>query len=250
VVSQPSRNELQSELKRRGLPATYIARLLDELDDHFADLLEERSSPMGAARKLQTEPEDLQQRLGEPTQLAVFAAEQFHARSFWGRHPWLTYLIGPLPLLAVCWIAFAIGFWLLCLGISVVGNYVLGWTDQTFANPGDYIWLQATMIALMCWYVIVLPPLTAAWLLCRTYRRNALNRRWPIAGCALLAIVCGLFTTSYKIATEPGQGLFMIGFDVGTSTTWLLRFLPKFALALATGLLLVKRAQHQLKLEA
>jgi hypothetical protein len=52
---------------------------LSELDDHYEDLLEERSTSMGAARKLQTEQstlDDLQQRLGEPAQLALFAGEQ------------------------------------------------------------------------------------------------------------------------------------------------------------------------------
>ena len=64
---------------------------------------------MGAARKLQPEPgqsDDLQQRLGEPAQLALFAGEQYHARSFWGRHPWMTYLLGPLPLLVAMWVLY------------------------------------------------------------------------------------------------------------------------------------------------
>jgi hypothetical protein len=100
-------------------------------------------------------------------------------------------------------------------------------------------------VAYMCWYVIVVPPLTAGWLLCGTYCRNALDRRWPILACTLLAAVSGIFTTKYTIATERGNGLFMIGFDFGTSTAWLLRFLPKFAVAMGLGLLMVKRAQQQ-----
>src|SRR6476660_546432 len=102
MASHPSRDELRSELRRQRLPQAYVERLLAELDDHYEDLLEERSTSMGAARKLQPEPgqsDDLQQRLGEPAQLALFAGEQYHARSFWGRHPWVTYLLGPLPLL-------------------------------------------------------------------------------------------------------------------------------------------------------
>jgi hypothetical protein len=255
MENEPLHDEFRSELVRRGLPRAYIERLLSELDDHYTDLLEERSTSMGAARKLQTEigndgSSNAEQRLGNPAQLALFAAERYHARSFWGRHPWITYLLAPLPLLATCWIAFGTAFWAFMWCICLVGVHVFGWTDDTFANPGDYIWLQAGSIAFMCWYAIVLPPLTAAWLLCRTYRRNALDWRWPIVGCILLAAVAGVFTTSYRIATEPNNGLFMIGFDVvGTSTDWLLRFLPKFALALGIGLLLIKRAQRQLELE-
>src|SRR4051812_37964499 len=114
MASHPSRDELRSELRRQRLPRAYITRLLAELDDHYEDLLEERSTTMGAARKLQVpqnSQDDLQQRLGEPTQLALFAAEQYHARSFWGRHPWVTYLLAPLPLLVTCWIAFGLAMW-------------------------------------------------------------------------------------------------------------------------------------------
>ena len=84
-------------------------------------------------------------------------------------------------------------------------------------------------------------PLTVAWLLCRTYRCNVLDWCWPIAG---------VFMTSYTIAAEPGEGLCMIGFDIGNSSAWLLRFLPKFALAMGIGLLMVKRAQQQIAVEA
>src|SRR6185436_5764159 len=101
MANHPSRDELRSELRRQKLPRAYIARLLAELDDHYEDLLEERSTSMGAARKLQVPQygqDDLQQRLGQPAQLALFAAEQYHARSFWGRHPIVTFLLAPMPL--------------------------------------------------------------------------------------------------------------------------------------------------------
>src|SRR6188508_1248821 len=110
MARHPSRDELRSELRRQKLPRAYIERLLAELDDHYEDLLEERSTSMGAARKLQPESisqENLHTRLGEPAQLALFAAEQYHARSFWGRHPLLTFGFAPLPLLVALWIVVA-----------------------------------------------------------------------------------------------------------------------------------------------
>jgi hypothetical protein len=249
MENQLSHDELRRELARRGLPNAYIERLVAELDDHFTDLLEERSTSMGAARKLQVEQENLDQRLGEPAQLALFAAEQYHARSFWDRHPLVTYLLGPLPLLLVCFVAYGLAFWAGTWVISFVVAWVPGWSEATFANPADHIWLQAVLLALLCWYVTVFPPLTAAWLLCRTYRRNRLDLRWPIVGCALLAAVCGMFTTSYNIATEPNTGQFMLGFDIAQSISWLLRFLPKFAVAFGIGLLLIHRARQKLELE-
>jgi hypothetical protein len=257
MENQPSHDELRrarsqqlrSELTRRALPQAYINRLVSELDDHLLDLLEERNPPMGAARKLQTESAGIQQRLGEPTQLAMFAAQQYHARTFWGRHPWLTYLVAPLPLLVGCWVAFGGAIWALVFGLNLLGTYLLGWTEETF-QAADHLWLQAILLALFCWYAIVFPPLTAAWLLCRAYRHSALDWRWPLVGCALLAIVAGIFTTSYRLATEPGNGQLMFGFNLGASPAWFFfSFLPKFALALGIGLLLIKRAQQSLELD-
>lgn len=244
--SQP-RDEFRDELERRGLPRAYIERLLSELDDHFTDLLEERNTSMNAARKLNPERDDLQQRLGSPTQLAIFASEQYHARTFWGRHPIITFLVGPLPLVLACWLAFSLALSATILGISYLSGNVLGWSIE----PHEHPWLQAIGVALASWYVRVFPPLAAAWLLCRVAHRNGLDWRWPALACSHLAVVAAVFTVSYRLATEPNNGLLVIGFDVGTSPRWLLlTFLPKFAIALGIGLLLVKRAQRQVEIAA
>jgi hypothetical protein len=253
MASHPSRDELRSELRRQRLPQAYITRLLAELDDHYEDLLEERSTSMGAARKLQVsqnEQNDLQQRLGEPAQLALFAGEQYHARSFWGQYPWVTYLLAPLPLFFVCWIFFVLAFSAVVNCILFVGVRAFGWPEDVRVVFEHSVWRQAILIAFTSWYVIVLPPLTAAWILCRTYGRNALNWRWPMVGCALLAITAGCFEVSYRIATKPGNGMFMFGWNFHGSASWLLlSFLPRFVLAMGIGLLLVKRARQQLEVE-
>src|SRR3954471_8394018 len=136
------REELERELRRQRLPAAYIARLLSELDDHYEDLVEERSTSMGAARKLQTGQEHWDERLGNPTQLALFAAEQYRARSFWGRHPVVTFVLGPLPMLVVSWIITAetiVGFG---MGLNYVCEHWFG-VEQDKVVYADHLWLQA-----------------------------------------------------------------------------------------------------------
>ena len=251
MANLPSREELRSELKRRGLPRAYIARLLAELDDHYTDLVEERNSRMGAARKLNLESDDSQQRLGEPTQLAIFAADQYHARSFFGRHPVLTFLIGPLPLLwfglFVCGIGFyAIG--LVMQGIDIVWTALFKWSFLSIPEENHPL-VQAIGLAVMSWAALVIPSLLAGWILCRVAARNALHWKWPALGCGILAAVAGVSWVSYRIKTLDQVGTFMVGFQANTSiASMLTTFLPKFALAMAIGMLLWKRAQQRQEL--
>lgn len=262
---------VRKELTHRGLPQAYIERLLSELDDHYIDLLTERNSPMGAARKLQFEESNAiskpspsgrgqgegdlaasssavssaQQRLGEPTHLALFAAEQYHARSFWGRHPVVTFVLAPLPLLVLCWIATGLGVTGAGKTIAYICEHWFGLSDSN-TYPGDHLIAQAGMMVAVSWLFTVVPSLVVAWLLCRVAARNALNWRWPIASCSLLAFVAGCFAVSYQLEVQPHEGRLMIGLSFAQSAEWILTsFLPKFAIALVIGLLLVKRAQQQ-----
>src|SRR4029079_19620309 len=141
----PSLDALRAELERRGLPPAYIDRLLGELDDHFNDLLEERSSSMSAARKLDFEADDMQRQLGEPTQLAVFAAEQFRARSFWGRDPFATFVLGPLPLLLGCWIITGCAVVWSAEGITYICEHWFGIVQDKIVYA-DHLFAQASVM--------------------------------------------------------------------------------------------------------
>lgn len=247
MQNQQQRDELRSELRRQGLPRAYVERLLGELDDHFTDLIEERNSSMGAARKLQSEPVEAgepEHRLGEPTQLAIFAAEQYQSRSFWGRHPVLTFVILPLPLLLITMISFSVVAVGIGQGISFLCVNLLGFASP---NPRDFILLQCIVLAFWAWVFLVVPSLVTGFLLCRAYRHNAVHRSWPIVGCTLVGCAMAFTTVSFRVATTNETGMFTVGLYASTSIEWIvLTFLPKFALAFGIGLLLVRRAQQQL----
>ena len=204
---------------------------------------------MGAARKLHFDPPDAEQRLGEPAHLAIFAAEQYHARSFFGRHPVLTFLVGPLPLL---WLGLVIvgilffGTGVVMEGIDWVWSVIFDWPLSSIPEE-NHPYVQGVALAVMCWIALVLPPLFAGSVLCRVAARNGLHWKWPVLGCGLLAVVSGFSWASYRIKTIDSAGTFMIGFQFSSSVSMMLAtFLPKFALAMAIGLLLVKRSQDRL----
>jgi hypothetical protein len=136
------------------------------------------------------------------------------------------------------------------MSIAYVGEHWFGVSDQSW-RPQDHLYGQAMAMVAFSWLAIVFPPLTVATLLCRVARRNAVNWRWPIVACALLAIVVGFLSVGYRLALAPHEGQLTIGFNFGSSAQWvLLTYLPKFAVAMGIGLLLVKRAQRQLEIEA
>ena len=141
----------------------------------------------------------------------------------------MTFVLGPLPLLAVCWIVMAFGVVGVGKSIAYVGEHWFGLTDEMW-QPQDHLWAQASMMVAVSWVAIVFPPLAVAGLLCRIARRNALSWRWPIVACTLLALVAGCLTVSYQLAVQPNDGRFMFGFGFSGSVRGiLLNFLPKFA---------------------
>lgn len=212
---------------------------------------------MGAARKLQTEAgqsDDLYQRLGEPAQLALFAGEQYHARSFWGRHPWVTFVLGPLPLLVVLWILYLAAIWIPTYCIGTFGERMGWWTESgADSRTTDYLLTQAVVLTCFTWGLAVLPPLGAALALCRVYRRNTLDRHWPIIGCVLLATVAAALHISWRLHTGVGpneRGMIMFGIMHPFTLRVASLLAAKFAVAMGIGMLLVKRAQQQIEMVA
>ncbi len=257
MENQQLREKLAAELKRQKLPASYIVRLLAEWDDHLADLQEERNADMNTARtpesnaneSQQNEIIDLQQRLGDPAQLAALAGQHYRKRSFLGRHPIFTFLLLPVPLI----VAEIVGFFLvwMLLGAALdglLGPVLVGWLHGV--NECDHPLAGSLFLTAISWCVIVLPPLGTALWICRVARRNRIDARWPATACCLVAIYCALFCVSWQLPTAPGNGLFMIGLNIDSSATWIVaKFVPKFALAAGIGLLLVRRAQRLQNLE-
>jgi uncharacterized membrane protein len=147
-------------------------------------------------------------------------------------------------MLAVAWIATLLGMTWTGTGIAYVCEHWFGLSDE-LTRPQDHLWAQAMAMVAVSWIAIVIPPLAVAGLLCRVARRNAVNWRWPIVACTLVAIVVGFLSVGYRLALAPQEGQFTIGFTFGASAQWiLLTYLPKVAVAVGIGLLLVKRAQQ------
>ncbi len=116
-------DEVERELSRRKLPRHEVARLLAELSDHFADVMESRSVAgprLGRAaengRSVITLTEEqnrmeatIAESLGSPIEIADTAAREFRRRRnllFRSRlAAFCTFVLLPLPVLGLTWIA-------------------------------------------------------------------------------------------------------------------------------------------------
>jgi hypothetical protein len=175
MVKPQWHDRLRHELSKRGLPSTYSARLIEELTDHFADIQKENPS-MDAQMSAE-------ERLGTPDLLAAAAAAELGGRTFADRHPILTFVVGPIPAVAVTWYAVMI------LIYFAFKSLVTPYTPAQIGSPTAVEWA----IAYGCLYVSrFLPFLLTAWLFSHLGRR-ARRPIWGMAACGIVAYFAFIF---------------------------------------------------------
>jgi hypothetical protein len=216
---QQSLEHLTAQLERRGLPRTYIARLVDELDDHICDLIDERNQAMSMDARRSC---DLPDRLGTANHLADAAAAEYRRRTFGGRHPILTFLVAPVPVLLVLWIGCLTAALLFARSVP----YVLG-DAYRFEGRIAAEWPPALFaIAWGLMYAVrVAPPLVAVTLFCWLARRSHVSWRWTLGAVLLVATLGGLYRAGFEPPSAPGRGQLFLGFGAGGDPMQLLQFL-------------------------
>src|SRR5436190_22962693 len=90
--SRPWPDQLRHKLREQNLPPRYIDRLVEELSDHLIDSQMENAS---------MEAQQSVDRLGSIQQLAAVARHEFCRTSFAIRHPYLSFVFGPLVVVPV-----------------------------------------------------------------------------------------------------------------------------------------------------
>lgn len=158
--------ELREQFSHHALPPSYIERLVEELSDHFNDIMEES---MGK------EAEDARgaaDRLGVPSDLARAAAAGYLKRSFCLKHPLLTFIVLPVPLLVI----------LSC--VSLLVGFGIG--RAVGLLPGES--RTAITAFLMCWT----PLFISAVIFCRMVQLSGQRWQWALCACSVLTVPVGL----------------------------------------------------------
>lgn len=197
MVSPRWREQLRQELHRQQLPSEYVDRLVEELADHAADLsLDDQSTD--------SEP-NANARLGTPEQLAAVAKIEYQRRTFAGRHPFLMFVAGPVPVV--------IGTLLVTLLIATHGFW---WIDValggSFGTDAPRSSLEIGILQVLNVVVRFVPFALCAWLFVHLGRQSS-HRAWSSAACGLVAIVGLFFFAGISREPAPGRAGWYFGFD-------------------------------------
>jgi hypothetical protein len=179
-----------SDLIRRGLPAEYAQRTAAEFADHHRDLVEELQSTGFSESQAITEAS---RRLGDSHTLAKKTVRAYQRQHWCGRWRIATFVLFPIPLLALLWLATILG-WGLCVVLPLKMLNLLG-TPEVFdgtISTGERI----VSCLIQGWFLFAMPAL-AMFLLVRLSRRAALGSRWLGIAAIVLAFSALFMTCGY-----------------------------------------------------
>jgi hypothetical protein len=206
------REALTKELVRRKLPSAWQDRLMEELDDHYSDLMEEN---MNAVSKQPSLPD---QRLGAPHEIAAAAGAEYRRLGFFARRPLLTYVAGPLVLVPLTVVIF------IALGIGVLGTAVaiVCWLTGTHSSELNSVAGNFVAQALVFSFRFI-PFVAAAWFFCRLARYHGRSWRSVLVAGTITSFYALFFTITLTPKVADHEGLLMVGLSI--PPTHLLNFL-------------------------
>jgi hypothetical protein len=196
---------LTNQLLRQGLPRQYVRRVVQELVDHQQDIRAEGSRMQTSAGS--SPPTGEADRLGDPQALVDAIVSTYRARTFWGRHPWLTFVIAPIPLVILSFIGVILLTVLMeragdCFGIGL-------WPEKKVISE----WPVVSVWCLLSFYygLMFAPSVLASLSLCRLASRAGWDFRWILASCLIVGMFAGSMCYRCVLPATPGTGNIMIG---------------------------------------
>jgi hypothetical protein len=175
---------LRETLLRAGVAPLHVRRYLSELSDHLSDLVAEETKAGRTAAEVKAAA---RARLGGEDALAQAMLAQPSLRSWTGRAPWATLVIGPFLMLILAWLL-----------ASLVIIALIGYPAHNIGlSPPRPVWMPPEWLprewqvrlgtALLDLVQVCGPLLIAGWVaLLAAGQRSRLI--WPLLGCAVVAV--------------------------------------------------------------
>ena len=133
--------------------------------------------------------------LGQPQSSAAAAGQERTRVRFARRHPVITYLVTPIPLLLLLWIAYGAGL------AGVLSGF------ESYRNTGWAVRLAGILIHGIAYVPAVVLTLAIAWVAIRSRTKLA----WWVIAAVLVAVVSGMLMVSLNMPTTPGSGRLQVG---------------------------------------
>jgi hypothetical protein len=220
-----------ADLVRRGLPVDYAQRAATELADHHCDLVAELH-----ANGIDNTSADAEawRRLGGVQRFVRKSVNEYQRRHWCGRWPLLSFLLGPVFMLAATWIAIGFAFG----AIAYIGQF-LGLTSDGHMDLGELLGGYGMSIG-----VTVLVPCLIAAYFWRLARRAAMVAAWPLISCLMLGLLAG----QVVVTIDPAKAMMTAGIVYPPSLVWFTSHpvqLVQFMLPLLMIVLLLARQRFK-----
>ncbi len=218
-------HEVQTALASSQVTDAYRRRLVEELSDHLEDVLEERNFVM-STEALQDQA--LYDRLGTADEIVRSAKVNLPESAFARRHPYVTYLVAPVPVLIVSWIAY------LAALIGIV-NLIKPAAIEPWHGR-----VAGIVISGMAYIPTLVVVLAITWIAARSHSKL----RWWLAGALPVALLSALLIVGFQMPTAPGTGKLSVGFGMPPGLGQLPQFLIPMIAATACMLFVQLRRRQ------
>jgi hypothetical protein len=224
--------QFERRLVESGYPAAKTRRHVQEMAEHREDLRE------AAIAEGCTEPEaeeQVDEQLGNPIELAESIMAVARNCSWWGRHPFVSFCLLPLPILLPIWFATNAAALLLCWPLYLLAGPAVSATDLFVAATSEPS-ITTELFAVLKVLLSFVPPMCEAAFFAWMAKRVGLGFKWGLISCG----ICSLMASFSICIIGPGT----LGFALGpVPENWTAPIGPVLvALALAAR---QRRAQQQ-----
>ena len=155
----------------------------------------------------------LASRMGTPKQIAAAADRHAPRVLFARRHPIITYLLTPIPLLIVLWIGYVAGL------AGILSGF------KSFKDTPWAVQLAGVLVHGLAYVPAVVLTAVIAWVAIRSRTRIS----WWLTAAGLVALVSGMLMVSLRMPTAPGTGSLQVGLGFPPAlSNW-----PQFLIPLA-----------------
>ena len=199
-------HEVQTALASSQVTDGYRRRLMEELSDHLEDVFKERTDAM-STEALQDQA--LYERMGTADEIVRSAKANLPESAFARRHPYVTYLVAPVPMLIVSWIAYMAAL------IGIV-NLIKPATIEPWHGR-----VAGVLISGMAYIPTLVVVLAITWIAARSHSKL----RWWLAGALPVALLSALLIVGFQMPTVPGTGRMSVGFALPPGLGQLPQFL-------------------------